>query len=47
VILMVQMLGGIGARLITQVAIAMLALIAVLLLPDVLFRKLFGWVRVR
>jgi branched-chain amino acid transport system permease protein len=43
--LVVQVLGGIGARLITQIAIAMLALIVVLLLPDVLYRKLFGWVR--
>lgn len=44
--LVIQVLGGIGARLISQVAVAMLALIAALLLPDVLYRKLFGWVRV-
>lgn len=44
-ILLVQVLGGIGARLITQVAVAMLVLIAALLLPEVLYRKLFGWVR--
>jgi branched-chain amino acid transport system permease protein len=43
-ILLVQMLGGSGARLLTQIAVAMLALIAALLIPDVLYRKLFRWV---
>lgn len=44
--LAVQVLGGIGGRLITQVAVAMLALIAALLLPDALYLRLFGWFRV-
>jgi branched-chain amino acid transport system permease protein len=44
--LAVQALGGIGTQLITQVAVAMLVMIASLLLPDALYRKLFGWIRV-
>jgi len=43
-VLLVQVFGGIGARLISQVAVAMLALIAVLLVPEALYQKLFGWV---
>jgi branched-chain amino acid transport system permease protein len=46
IVLAVQLLGGIGTRLITQFAVAMLALIAALLIPEVLYRKLFGRVRV-
>lgn len=44
-VLAVQVLGGLGTQLITQIAIAMLATIALLLLPDALYRKLFSWVR--
>lgn len=43
--LAVQVLGGIGTQLITQIAIAMLVTIAPLLLSDALYLKLFGWVR--
>jgi branched-chain amino acid transport system permease protein len=45
-VLVVQILGGIGNRLITQIAIAMLALIVALLLPEVLYRKLFARTRI-
>jgi len=44
--LAIQVLGGIGTQLITQIAIAMLVTIAPLLLPDALYLKVFGWVRV-
>lgn len=45
-VLGVQVFGGIGERLITQIAVAMLALIAVLLIPNTLYQKLFKWARV-
>lgn len=45
-VLMVQILAGIGDRLITQAAIAMLAMIAVLLIPDAAYQKLTRRVQV-
>jgi len=45
-VLAVQVLGGIGERLITQIAIAMLALIATLLIPDAVYQRLFGRARI-
>lgn len=38
--------GASGTRLITQVAVAMLVMIAPLLLPDAAYQRLFGWIRV-
>jgi branched-chain amino acid transport system permease protein len=45
VTLLVQVVGGLGTRLITQAAIAMLVLIAALMIPDSLYRRLFAGVR--
>jgi hypothetical protein len=45
-VLAVQILGGIGTQLLSQVAVAMLVTIMPLLLPNWLYQKLFGWIRV-
>ncbi len=45
-ILAVQVFGGLGERLITQIAIAMLVLIAALLIPDGIYQKLTKRVQV-
>jgi len=45
-VLMLQILTGIGDRLITQAAVAMLVVIAALLIPDATYRKLTSRVRV-
>jgi branched-chain amino acid transport system permease protein len=44
-VLAVQVLGEIGDRLITQIAVAMLVLIGTLLIPDAAYQRLFGRMR--
>jgi len=45
IVMVLQAISGTGTRLLTQVAAAMLVLIAALLLPDTLYQKLFRWRR--